>query len=192
MHWTENDTKQLIELVKAQKPIQEIAAALHRSPEAIAMKLKRMGLQAEGKSSAKNACNKVTEAATTTRKLEITPGEQLPPLNDATRLLWAALRRLQEPDVGKEELKRLRLIIQGVKSYVHLTSNYLLHVRRVESQMLLYWKHMAARWKLEAEKAQTAEQKTKCEEMLRQAEEEIKWLIEAGVKKPPKVDEEYY
>ena len=46
--------------------------------------------------------------------------EELPSGNEAIGLLWAALRRLQEPDVSKDEAKKLRLIIQGAKSYIHL------------------------------------------------------------------------
>lgn len=59
MHWTEHDTQQLIALVKEQKTIREIAAALQRSPEAIAMKLKRLGLQNPEKTSAKTRQTKL-------------------------------------------------------------------------------------------------------------------------------------
>jgi hypothetical protein len=85
------------------------------------MKLTRLGLAIPEKSSVENATNKVTESATTTTqmpKLEISKIEELAPGNEAMGLLWAALRRLQEPDVSKDEAKKLRLVIQGVKSYL--------------------------------------------------------------------------
>jgi hypothetical protein len=82
--------------------------------------------------------NKVTKSATTTAmpKLEIAKLEELPTGNEAIGLLWAALRRLQEPDVSKDEAKKLRLVIQGVKSYINLEADYLLRIRRIESETL--------------------------------------------------------
>ena len=95
--------------------------------------------------------NKVTESAITTPmpKLEIAKLEELPTGNKAIGLLWAALRRLQEPDVSKDEAKKLRLVIQGVKSYIHLEADYLLRLRRIESVMLLELRHFEASWRLE-------------------------------------------
>jgi hypothetical protein len=48
-------------------------------------------------------------------KLEIAKDDELPTGNEAIGLLWASLRRHQEPDVSKYEAKKLRLIIQGAK-----------------------------------------------------------------------------
>ena len=52
-------------------------------------------------------------------RLEIAKVEVFPTGNEAIGLLWASLRRLQELNVSKDEAKKLRLIIQGVKSYIH-------------------------------------------------------------------------
>ena len=69
--------------------LDKIAVALRRSPEAISMKLTRLGLAILQKSSVENAANKVTESATTTPmpKLEIAKLEELPSGNEAIGLL---------------------------------------------------------------------------------------------------------
>ena len=100
--------------------------------------------------------------------------EELPCPNDAMRLYWAALRRLQEPDVGKEERKRLRLIIQGVKGYIHLESDYLASIRRNESAVLSQYIHLAKDWKIRMQQANTPEEKVTYAEIIRDAEREIK------------------
>jgi IS30 family transposase len=161
MRWTELDEKQLQDLIANNKSIDEIATALNRSPEAIFMKLTRLGVAIPQRSFVENMANKVTESATTTQmpKLEIAKLEELPTGNEAIGLLWAALRRLQEPDVSKDEAKKLRLVIQGVKSYIHLEADYLVRMRRIESEALSEWRHLAASWKIQLNRAKR--QKTK-------------------------------
>src|SRR5665648_647054 len=51
MRWTELDEKQLQDLVAGHKSIEDLASALRRSPEAISMKLTRLGLAVPEKSS---------------------------------------------------------------------------------------------------------------------------------------------
>jgi hypothetical protein len=185
MLWTELDEKQLQDLVANNKSIDEIAAVLKRSPEAISMKLARLGVAIPQKSSVEKMANKVTESATTTTqmpRLEIAKLDELPSGNEAIGLLWAALRRLQEPDVSRDEAKKLRLIIQGAKSYVHLEADYLLRMRRIESEMLSGWKHLAVAWKIELNRAKTPQDKAKYEDLLSSAQEHIKEFIEIGVK----------
>jgi hypothetical protein len=108
--------------------------------------------------------------------------EELSSGNEAVGLLWAALRRLQEPDVSKDEAKKLRLVIQGVKSYIHLEADYLVRMRRIESETLSEWKHLAASWKIQLSRAQTPEDKAKYEKLLSSAQEHIKLFVVAGVK----------
>jgi hypothetical protein len=192
MRWSELDEKQLQDLVGEHKSIDDIALALKRSPEAIFMKLSILGLAIPEKSSLQNMGNKVTESSTTTTpmpRLEIAKVEELPTGNEAIGLLWASLRRLQEPDVSKDEAKKLRLIIQGVKSNIHLEADYLLRIRRIESETLSEWKHMAASWKIQLNRAQTPEEKSKYEKLLSSAQEHIKQFVEAGVKEVKEIKE---
>lgn len=109
--------------------------------------------------------------------------------NEAVGLLWAALRRLQEPDVSKDEAKKLRLVIQGVKIYIHLEADYLVRMRRIESEALSEWKHLAASWKIQLNRAQTPEDKAKYAKLLGSAQEHIKVFIEAGVKEVKELKE---
>jgi hypothetical protein len=44
-------------------------------------------------------------------------------------LLKSVFKRQMYP---KNEVKKVRLIIQGVKSYIHLEADYLLWIRRIE------------------------------------------------------------
>ena len=122
-------------------------------------------------------------------KLEIAKVEELPTTNETIGLLWAALRRPQEPGVFKDDAKKLRLVIRGVKSYIHLEADYLVRMRRIESEALSKWKHLAASWKIQLNRAQTPEEKAKYEKLLSSAQEHIKVFIEAGVKEVKELKE---
>jgi hypothetical protein len=97
-YWSQSEENELLELLQQGKNIEELSAVFNRSPEALILKLKRMGLSVPPleKSSAKNAENKVTVSATTTTpKLEPIEFEELPSPNMAMGLLWA-LGKIQE------------------------------------------------------------------------------------------------
>ena len=191
-YWTIKEEQQLRELVEQGKSIQELSSVFNRSPEALIMKLKRMSLSVppREKSSAKNAENKVTTSATTTTpKLEPIEFEELPSPNMAMGLLWAAVRRLQEPDVGREEAKKLRLILQGVKSYIHLDADYVMRIRHVETGMLIQNQFIVSHLKYLIDHAKTPEDKAKLEQQLRDTEQHIKGMIDMGIKAPKTAQE---
>lgn len=120
-HWTVAEEKQLLEMLPKAVAPEDLAGPLKRTPDAIAKKLKRMGLAFPERLSAIPEGNKVTkDTPSTTPKLEALKFGELPSPNEALGLLWAAIGRLQEPGVSKEEVKRLRIVIQGVKSYIRL------------------------------------------------------------------------
>jgi hypothetical protein len=58
-----------------------------------------------------------------------------------------------------------------------------LQIRRIESETLSEWKHLAASWKIQLNRAQTPQDKGKYEKLLSSAQDHIKQFIEAGVKK---------
>ena len=191
-YWTPEQKTALTSMVEEGKSIDELCAVFHRSSEAIAMKLKRMGLPIPTgeKSFAKNAENKVTETATTTTpKLEPMKFEELPSPNMAMGLLWAAVRRLQEPDVSREEAKKLRLILQGVKSYIHLDADYVMRIRHVETGMLIQNQFIVSQLKYLIDHAKTPEDKAKLEQQLRETEQHIKGMIDMGIKAPKTTQE---
>jgi hypothetical protein len=189
-YWSESEEKTLMEKLPGTTNLEELALSLHRSPEAIAMKLKRMSLSVppREKHSVISERNKVTKktGTTTTPKLEPVQFEELPSPNMAMGLLWAAVRRLQDPDVGKEEAKKLRLILQGVKSYIHLDLDYVMRIRHVETGMLLQWRHIAAKLQVEIERTKSSEEKAKLEGRLREIQQHIKEMVEMGIKEPRK------
>jgi hypothetical protein len=76
--------------------------------------------------------------------------------------------------VLKDEAKKLRLIIQGAKNYIHLEADYLLRMRRIESKTLSERKNLAASWKMQLSRAHTPEDKAKYEKLLSNAQEYIR------------------
>jgi len=62
-------------------------------------------------------------------------------------------------------------------------------MRRIESETLSEWKHLAASWKIELNRAQTPEDKAKYEKLLSSAHEHIKLFLEAGVKEVKELKE---
>ena len=190
-YWTVEQEKLLLDLVKEGKTLEAVAEALNRSPEAIAKKLKRMRMPIPEKCLAKISENKVTkDTPTTTPKLEPLKLEQLPSPNEAMGLMWAAIRRLQDPDVGKEEAKKLRLIIQGVKSYIHLEADYVIRIRHVETGMLIQAKHIATHLQLQINQSKSSGEKAKLEQELREVQQHIKEMVEMGIQEPRKEPKE--
>ncbi|MBT0160917.1 hypothetical protein G4O51_13135, partial [Candidatus Bathyarchaeota archaeon A05DMB-2] len=187
-YWTVHEEKKLIELLPKAACLEDLAVSLGRSAEAVAMKLKRMGLSIPPRSESslvKIARKKDSlKTTTTTPKLEPLKFEQLPSPNEALGLQWAALQRLREPDVGREEAKKLRLIIQGVKAYIHLDANYVLRIIEVERRMLVQNRAIAEQLRSMIASSTSPEEKARLEQNLREVEKEIKEAEELGIGKP--------
>lgn len=185
--WTVEQEKALLDMVKENKPLEEIAEAFRRSPDAITMKAKRMGLAIPEKCREKISENKVTKnATTTTPKLKPLKFEELPSPNEAMGLLWAAIRRLQDPDVGKEEAKKLRLIIQGVKSYIHLDADYVFRIREVERRILAMYKTEVVHLQSLADHAKSPEEKARLEAEIKELQGHIADMEAMGITEPKK------
>jgi hypothetical protein len=124
-YWTVEQEKLLLDLINKGKPLEAVAMALNRSPEAVAMKLKRMGIVAPEKCRAKSVENKVTKNATTTTPLKgITPAPELISMKEMLAILLGALQRLQDPAISPLEIKRCRSIVSTAKSYVSMLKVY--------------------------------------------------------------------
>ncbi len=195
--WTAEEEHRLLELL-ASKNLDEIAKVLNRSREAVAMKLRRMGIAAPpGKGKKGSAQNPVKNdsffAATTTPKLKLEPikFEDAPSPNEMVCLLAAAVQRLTEPDVSGEEIKRLRLVIQGAKTYVRLVSDVVYRIRHLESDLLSYWRHLEERYKIEIERSESEEEKAKLKGVLKDVQLQIQELMDLGTAEPKKLREEW-
>jgi hypothetical protein len=192
--WTVEDEAKLRRLILEGESLEDIAIILKRSPDAILMKAKRIGLpvpKRKSESVRRNGENKVTfQAATTTtqpaKPIQPVSPQELPSPYEALTLLWAAVRRLQEPDVSQEEVKKLRLIITGVKGYTTLLADYVYRLREMEKHMLLIMKGQLIHFKALLEQAKTAEEKALYEQQIKQLQESIAKMEAEGVTVPRK------
>jgi len=194
-YWTIEEEKQLLKMLP-EKDLQEIAKVLNRSPDAVAMKCQRLGLtglpRKGKKSSAKNSGKNDSFSATTTLppKLEPVKFEDQPAPLEMMGLLAAAVQRLQQPDVTPFEAKKLRLVIQGAKTYINLFSGVVWRMRHLESDMLGQWRHLAAQYEVEVSRAKTEEEKAKFQSLLEDARQQIRELVELGTAEPKKLRDE--
>jgi len=188
-YWKPEEEKKLIELLPKAKSLEDLAGALGRSPEAVAMKLKRMGLSIPPRSESSlvkipRKKDSLKTTTTTTRKLEPVKFEELPSPNEALGLLYSAIDRLQEPDVGREEAKKLRLIIQGVKSYIQLDADYVARIQTVEYEMLVQSRAIAEQLRSMIASSGSPEEKARLEKSLKEIEAEIREGEALGIGKP--------
>jgi hypothetical protein len=192
--WTVEDEAKLRRLILEGESLEDIAIILERSPDAILMKAKRMGLpvpKRKSESVRRKCGDKVTfQAATTTtqpaKPIQPVSPQELPSPYEALTLLWAAVQRLQEPDVSQEEVKKLRLIITGVKGYTTLLADYVYRLREMERHMLVMMKSQLVHFKALVEQAETAEEKALYEQQIKQLQESIAKMEAEGVTVPRK------
>jgi hypothetical protein len=121
--WTNEEEKKLRMLVEERKPLNVIAGALGKSQEAVRMKIKRLGINVVEHSE--------TERSSTS---DLVLPEELPSVEEALKILCAALDALQHKGLDQAEVFRLRTIIQGCKIYKELLADYV-NYRGIEAQI---------------------------------------------------------
>lgn len=121
-YWRVAEEHELIDMVEKNKPMEEMCKALHRSPEALRMKIRRLGL--EPPAWRETGSDKVTIKATTTRK-PIKMAKDLISPEEALKMWLGCLKRLNEPGCTPQEVKRIRLILTALKGYVIVSSELL-------------------------------------------------------------------
>jgi len=104
--WTREDEKALREMVEQGASIEAIAEAFDREPDAIRMKVKRLGL--------KVVVQKNSGQRTTTS--ELLPGDILTH-EQALRILAGAIEKASEPGLDKVEIMRLKVLVDAAKTY---------------------------------------------------------------------------
>jgi len=109
MYWTQEEELELVEMVRQGRSLEDIVERFHRSPEAVMLKVKRLGLVLPQSVEA--------SLAATAQVKPLTAVEDLIDYEEAMRMLLGALKRLGEVDVDRQELKKFRLIISGLKAY---------------------------------------------------------------------------
>jgi len=114
--WLRAHELQLRELVKAGKTVEELAAELKKSPGAIKLKLRRLGLEVVVPD------EKKTSGTTTSFHLVI-PAD-LPSVEYQLRKLAGAIDALEKGDLSKVDVMRLGRLIAGVEKYTDMYAAY--------------------------------------------------------------------
>jgi len=179
--WSFEQERLLEDLVNQNKPIEEIAEHFHRSVEAVKLKIRRLGLQPP--KPLETTSDKVTTSTTTTTSMPINPVE-LPSPKEALELLWGAIERLKQPDVSAQEARKLRLLLSGIKSYIHLEADYLLRMKEVERHLLTMMKAELTREKTFADQEKDPHKKAEYLERVKELQESIKQMEAKGVREP--------
>lgn len=122
--WTIEEEKQLKELViRGFKPA-DIAAKMGKTKDAITKKIERLGLKVVQ-----------PQAIGSTTTSELIMPKELPSVEEALKLLAAAINALQTPNLSKTEITRLHTIVTAVKTYKELLADYI-NYRQIEAKLL--------------------------------------------------------
>jgi hypothetical protein len=123
-YWTREEERKLIEYWRQGVRNPEILAdRLGRKMEGVKKKLSRLGLVVEPEK----------RGGPTTTELEMP--EELPSVEEALKLLVAAMEALQKPGLSRAEVSRLRSIIQAVRTYKELLADYV-DYRGIEAELI--------------------------------------------------------
>jgi len=132
-YWSREQEKKLIDLwTQGERNVTVLAAQVGRKPEAVRKKLERMGLVVGQK---KNFSGTTTnkEEEETRVELEIPP--ELPSVEEALKLMAAAMHALSKPGLSKVEILRFRTIVNAVKTYQKLLAEYI-NYREIEEKLV--------------------------------------------------------
>jgi transposase-like protein len=119
--WSAQEEQELVEAYKQGASVEALAQKYRRSPEAIKMKLKRLGLDV------------VAAKLDITGQLNI-PNE-LPSLEEVLKIVAAAIMKACEPGLGKTELQRLDVIATLYKAYAAGLEQYVGY-KKIEAKLL--------------------------------------------------------
>jgi Tfp pilus assembly protein PilO len=138
--WTAHEEAQLLQLVKARQNSNVIAKKLGRTQQAIAKKINRLGL--------KEVVVRVHAGRTTTSELKLPP--ELPSIEEALKILAAALKAGSQSGLNRTEVQRLHAVANLARTYKELLADYI-DYRDIEVKLL----------EMEEKYAQLATQKPK-------------------------------
>jgi hypothetical protein len=110
--WTPQEEKQLRELIQAGKSLDSIASKLGRTHGAVWMKAQRLGLEVV-------VSNTLT---TTTTSLKIP--KELPSVEEALKILAAALKAAAAPGLDRVEIQRLQAVATLARTHKELFADY--------------------------------------------------------------------
>lgn len=122
--WTFEEERKLKALAEAHKPMSVIAETLGKTGESIRQKMLKLGLL-EQQQLKKSIC-----CSSNDLKLP----KELPSVEQALKVLAAAIDALKNPGLDKSEVLRLRSIAQAVKIYQGLLAEYV-NYRGIEERL---------------------------------------------------------
>jgi DNA-binding transcriptional MerR regulator len=122
--WTIEKEKQLKSLLDRGLSIRKISELLEKSPEAVRVKIKRLGLEVVDRQSA-------DDRASTSN--EILPHELIS-MEDSLKLLVGALKLACTPGLSKVEVQRLQVVATLSRNY-HIQLPVYLKMRTVEKRL---------------------------------------------------------
>jgi hypothetical protein len=126
-YWTHEQEKTLINMVEQGRSLGEICAHFQRSPEAIRLKIRRLGLEPQ-EIMRERQRDKVTINATTTSMEaflpEIKPAELIS-MREMMETMLGALEHLRNlKALSPLEIKRCRTIVTLARTYMHMLERY--------------------------------------------------------------------
>ena len=121
--WTIEDEKKLAELTNAKKPLNVIAETLGKTPEAVRKKIERLKLE---------VVDQTLQRWTTTSKLVLP--KELPSVEEALKMLAAALKASCKPGLDKVEVQRLQVVATLARTYKELLADYI-NYRGIEAEL---------------------------------------------------------
>jgi len=171
-YWTHEQENKLKEIANQGKSLEEIAELFHRSPEAIKLKLRRLGGVIPQSQKEVNT----TRTPQQTQTLEpLKPTEDLISMEEALKMWLAVVKRLNEPGITGLELKRLRLILMSLKGYAVVQADYYLRLRNLEEEIKEFHKHIVEEYEQERDQATTEEEKAQWQQKIDELEKDKPW-----------------
>ena len=126
--WSTEEENQLRQMLQANKSARAIARALGKSRDCVRIKIARLGLDVVVRPE-KNS------PSTTTTLQELKLPAELPSVEEQLKVLAAVLKALQTSGVEKNDVLRLRAIIQGTRVYQELLGEYV-DYRGIETKVI--------------------------------------------------------
>ena len=119
-YWNHPEEMNLIHMVEEGKTVEELGELFKRSPEAIRLKLRRLGVAVP------ESEKEVSSTSTSQRALEpIKPTSDLISLEETMKLLLGALEQLRSSEnLSALQIKRCRLIVSTARTYMSMLERY--------------------------------------------------------------------
>jgi hypothetical protein len=125
-YWKFSEETSLKEMLEEDKSLEEICKVLHRTREAVVLKVTRLGLEIPEKCLAIPKTQKdVKPQATTTTQLPAIKPRELISMKEMMETMLGALNQLQNPQcLSSLELKRCRAIVSLARVYMSMLEKF--------------------------------------------------------------------